>query len=80
MHADDADDLDLLSNTLAQTESWSHSLEQAGTEISLSVNSDKTNFVSFIEDGANAKPLKLLDLGCIISSTESDIKIRIRKA
>ena len=56
-------------------------------EISVSVNSDKTEFMCFNQDGAisslNCKPLKLVDPfifhGSNISSTENDVNIGIGK-
>ena len=60
---------------------------QAGSLlICLYVNSDKTKFMCFEQDGTtlNVKPLKLFDhltyLGSNISSAESDVNIRIGKA
>ena len=66
-----------------------HSQEAAAARsIGLYMNSDKTKFMCFKQDGAistlNGKPLKLLDhftyLGSNISSTESNINICIGKA
>ena len=45
--ADYADDLALLADTPAQAESQLHSLEKAAKNISLYVNSDKTEFICF---------------------------------
>ena len=60
-----------------------HSLEQAPRRISPYVNSDKTMYIYFNQEGVisalNGKPLKLVDkftyLGSSISSTESDVNI-----
>ena len=43
--ADNSDDLVLLANTPAQSRSLLHSLEQAARDVSLYVNSDKTEFI-----------------------------------
>ena len=85
---DYAADLALLANTPAQAKSLLHSLEKAARGIGLYVNSDKTEFMCFKQDGdistLDGKPLKLVDqftyLGSNISSTESDVNIRIGKA
>ena len=86
--ADYTDDQVLLANTPVQAESLLYSLEQAAIGISLHMNSDKTGFMCFKEDGPistlNGKPLKLVDcftyLGNNISSTQSDVNISIGKA
>ena len=61
-----------------------HSLGQTATGISLHVNSAKTEFVCFNQDGPislNGKPLKLVDqfvyLCSNIFSTERDVNISI---
>ena len=82
-HADYADDLTHLANTPAQAISLLYSLEQAARDIGLFVNSDKTDFMCFKQDGAtsslNDKLLMLLDkfiyLSSNISSAESDARI-----
>ena len=60
--ADYADDLVLLANTPTQAKSLLHCLEQATRGTGLSVNSNKTKFMCFNQDGAitllNGKPLK----------------------
>ena len=49
---DHTDDLALLANIPAQTKSLLHSLLQVARDIGLFVNSDKTEFMSFKQDGA----------------------------
>ena len=86
--ADYVDDLVLLANTSVESESLLHDLEQTERGIGLLVNSDKTEFMYFNQNGAissfNGKPLKLVDhfmyRGSNILSTESDVSIRIGKA
>ena len=88
MDADYTDDLSLLANTPAQIESLLQSLKRLANDINLYMNSDKTDFMSFKQDGTistlNAKSLKLIDqftyFGSNISSTESDVSICIGKA
>ena len=73
-----SDDLELLGNTPAYFESLLHRLEQAARSISLYLNSEKTDFMCFNQDGAisslNDKPLKLVDqfiyINRMVSSTE----------
>ena len=82
-----ADDLVFLANTPSQLESLLHSLEQTARGIRLYVNSDKTEFMCFIQNSAisllNSKLLKLVDqfiyIGGNISSTKSDVNILIDK-
>ena len=82
-----ADNLTLHKNTYALAKGLLHSLEQAARGISLYVNSDKTEFICFVQDRAistlDNKPMKLVDhftyLGSSISSTESDVNKRIEK-
>ena len=77
----------MIANTPAQAESQQNSLEQAAKGIGPFVNSDKTEFMCFNQDGAisllNGRPLKLVDrfkyLGSNVSLTESDVNIRIVK-
>ena len=63
-----------------------HSLEQAARGIVLHVNSDfKTKLMRFYQDGAisllNGKLVdQFIYLSCNVSSTESDVNIRIGKA
>ena len=49
---DCSDEQALFANTLAETESLPHSLEQMARHIDLNVNSDKTEFMCFNQDGA----------------------------
>ena len=51
--ADSVDDQVRLVNTPAQAESLLHSLEQSTKGIGLYMNSDKTDFMCFNQDGAN---------------------------
>ena len=51
MEADDADDIELIANTLAQTETLLHSLERAAVGIGLHVNADKTEYLCFDQTG-----------------------------
>ena len=52
MDVDYADDLELITNILAQAKSLQHRLEQAARGIGLYVNSDKMEFICFKQDGA----------------------------
>ena len=69
-------------------ESLLHSLEQASRGIGLHVKASKTEYMSFKWEGAistlNDGPLKVIDkfsyLGSSISSTESDVHMRLAKA
>ena len=82
---DYTDDLALLANTSAKAECLLHTQEQAARGISLDVNTDKTEFMYFKQDGTiptlNGKLLKLVDqfkyLDSNISSTESNVNIYI---
>ena len=84
--SDYADYLALLANTPSQAKSLLHSLEHAAGGNSLLVNVKKTVHV-FHQEGdisnLSGKPLKLVDevtyLGSNISSTESDVNVRIEK-
>ena len=83
-----SDDLAHLANTPSKVESQLHNLEQAIRIIGLFVTADETEFIRLKQHGAiftlNDKPLKLVDqftyLSSNISSTESDVNIRIGKA
>ena len=80
-----ADDLKLLANAPVKVESLLNHLVQASFAIGLHLNSEKTEFMCSKQDGAistlNNNLLKSIDsftyLGSNISSTESDINIRI---
>ena len=83
------DDLALLPNTSAQAESLLYSVEQAAGGIGLSANASKTEYMcSFNKKEPyptlSGKPLKLVDqfiyFDSNISSTESDVNIRLAKA
>ena len=82
--ADYLDDLVLPANTLPQTDSQLHNLEQAAKGISLYMNSDKIEFMCFNQDGVissiNGPQMKLIDLGRNISSIQSDIDVLVGKA
>ena len=79
--ADYTDDIALLINTAAHTESPLHSLEQVVSGIGVTVNAEKTEHMCFNQRGAisilNSGPLKLVDkftyLGNRVSCTENDI-------
>ena len=51
MNVDYADDIALLANTPTQAESLLHSLEQAAGGIGLQMNVDKTEYMSFNQEG-----------------------------
>ena len=81
MDVDYADDIALLVNTLAQTESLLHSLERASGGIGFHLNADKTEYVYFNQrddistlNDDYLKPVnKFSYLGSSVSSTENDI-------
>ena len=83
-----ADDIELLANAHAQAEILLHSLERAAAGIGLHVNALKTEYMCFYQTGdistQNASSLKLVDkfsyLGSSVSSTETDINMRLAKA
>ena len=78
----------MLPSTPAKVESVLHNLEQAPRGIGLEVNFYKTVFMYFKQEGAtstlSSHLLKLIDqftnLGSNISSTESEVIIRVKKA
>ena len=86
--ADYADDIVLLANIHAQTESLLHSLERAEGGIGLQINADKTEFMCFNQRGdistLNRGSLKLVAkftyLESSVSSTENNINMRLAKA
>ena len=86
--ADYADDIALLANTPAQTETLLYSLERVAAGIGLHVNAHKTKYMCFGQTGdistLNGNPLELVDkftyLGSSVSSTETDINTRLAKA
>ena len=63
--ADYADDIALLSNTPAQSQTLLHSLERAASGIGLHVNADKTEFMCFNQrddiSTRNGSSLKLVN-------------------
>ena len=85
---DYAVDIALLANTPAQAETLLHSLERAAAGRGLHVNADKTEYVCFNQRGdistLNGSSLKLVNkftyLGSSISSTKTDISMRLAKA
>ena len=85
---DYADDTALLANTRTQSKSQLHSLEQAAGGIGLHVKSNKTKHFCFKREEAlstlSGSSLKLEDtfiyLDNSVSTTESDIDIRLAKA
>ena len=87
--ADYADDTALLANAPAQAETLLHSLERAAAGIGLHVKTaHKTEYMCFYQTGdistLNGSSLKLVDkftyLGSSVSSTETDINMRLAKA
>ena len=87
-NTDYADDITLLANATAQAKTLLHSLERAAAGIGLHVNANKTEYMSFHQTGdisiQNGNALKLVDkftyLGSSVSSTETDIDMRLAKA
>ena len=79
---DCADGLVLLVNTPAQAESLHHSPEQATRSIGFYVNTDKTEFMCFKQDGAtlNSKTLTISYISITISLTESNVDTYIGNA
>ena len=86
--ADYANDIPLIANTPAQTESLLHSLEWAAGGIGLHVNADKTEYMCFNQRGdistLKGGPLKLVDkftyLGSSISSIKNNSNTQLAKA
>ena len=86
-NADYTYNIELLANTPTQAETLLHSLEQATAGIGLHVNADKTEYMCFNQTGdissLNSTSLKLVDnftyLGGSVSSTETDIDMRLAK-
>ena len=85
--ADYANDIALLANTPVQAETLLHRLEWAATGIGLHVNGDKMEYMCFKQRGDIStwnSYLKLVDkfiyLGSSVSSTETDINMRLAKA
>ena len=86
--ADYADDIVILANAPAQGETLLHSLEQAAAGIGLNINAHKMENMCFNQTGdistLNSSSLKLVDkftyLGSSVSSTETDIDMRLTKA
>ena len=86
--ADYADDLVLLANTPAQTESLLHSQEQAAGSNDVCTSTNRIEFIWIKQEEPisilSGKPLKLVDLfiyvSSNISSAESDVNICLEKA
>ena len=86
--ADYTDDIALLANTPAQTETLLHSLERATAGIGLHVNPHQTEYMCFNQTGdistLNGSSLKLVDkftyLGSSVLSTKTDINTRLTMA
>ena len=86
--ADYTDDIALLTNVPAQAETLLHSLEWAFVGIGLHVNTYKTEYMCLNQTGSistlKGSALKLVDkftyLESSVSSTETDIDIRLAKA
>ena len=86
--ADIANDIALLANAPAKAETLQHSLERAVVGIGLHVNAHKTEYMCFNQTGdistLNCSSLKLVDkftyLGSSVSTTRTDIDIRLTKA
>ena len=85
--AEYADDISLLANTPAQSESLVYCLERAGGGIGLHVNAYKAEYTCFNQRNdistLKSEPLKLVDKvtyqGSSVSSTENDINTRLAK-
>ena len=83
-----ADDIALLANAPAQAKTLLHNLERAAAGIDLHVNAHKTEYMCFNQTGnistLNSSSLKLVDkftyLGCNVSSTQTDINMRLTQA
>ena len=86
--ADYADDIALLANAPMQAKTLLHSLEWATAAIGHYVNAHKTEYICFNQTGdistLNGSSLKLVYkftyLGSSVSSTETDISMRLSKA
>lgn len=86
-----ADDLCLVSDTLAEAQTLLGRLETAASDVGLIMNEKKTEYMSFNQPGSHlslkslaGKELKKVDdfkyLGSWINTTERDLKVRIAKA
>ena len=84
--ANNTDDIARLANEPVQAEAILHSLERAAAGIGLHVNAYKTEYMCFTQTGdiSTLSPLKIVDkftyLGSSVSSTETDIDMRLTKA
>ena len=86
--ADYANDIALLANAPAQAKTLLHSLEWATAGIGLHVNAHKMEYICLNQTGdistLNSSSLKLVDkftsLGSSVSSTKTDISMRLAKA
>ena len=79
---DYANDIAHLANSPAQAETLLHSLERAAAGIGLHVNVHKTEYMCFNKTGdiSTLKVDKFTYLGSSVSSTETDINMRLAKA
>ena len=83
-----ANDIAILANATTQAKTPLHSLERAAAGIGLHVNAHKTEYMCFNQRGdistLNGSSLKLVNkityLGSSVSSTKTDIDMRLTKA
>ena len=86
--ADYADDIALMSNTINDAISLLHYVEYTTRKVGLHINTAKTEFISYHQDGEikslDRKAIKPVQdfvyLGSQIASTEQDVKHGIGKA
>ena len=86
--ADYADDIALMTDTISDATYLLHHIEKTAKEIGLYINANKTEFISYNQEGIihslEGKNIKSVQdftyLGSNIASTERDIDIRIGKA
>ena len=82
--ADYTDDIAIMANAFAKTETLLHNLERAAASIGLHVNADKMEYMCCNQRGdistLNGSSLKLVDnftyLGSNVSSTETNIDMQ----
>ena len=86
---DFADDIALLLDNIADAEVLLHKVESAAKEIGLTINSQKTEYMSFnnpqgnLVDTSGAPLCQVTDfqyLGSWVESTKKDVEVRIAKA
>ena len=89
MDTEYADDLCLISETLAQAQEFLKWVEEAAAEVGLSINENKTEYMCFNQTGnkltsMSDKELNIVSdfvyLGSWINTTERDLSIRIAKS